>query len=181
MPDTIKSGVGNGYLVEVTKNNKLRAYCTNESEISYESETNGQAYTWSNVSYNYTAGDTILLIKNTSATKNLLIQTVAVSGDTATTATIHLPNCTTPTGTVVTGVNLNRQSGNTAEATAKADETTNTQANIITTILINGSTTMRCPVEGAIVLGLNDCIAVDFTTDGGAANVTVRGYYHEVC
>jgi len=78
MVDTIKDGTGKGYLVEVTKNNKLRAYCTNESEISFESETNEQAYTWTNVSYNYTAGDTILLVKNTNSTKNLLIQAIEI-------------------------------------------------------------------------------------------------------
>jgi len=180
MPDTIKSGVGNGYLAEVTKNNKLRTYSTRQAEVAFESETNGQAYTWTNVSYDYAAGDTILLLKNTSPTKNLLIQAITISGDTATTVTIHSPACLNPTGTVVTGVNLNRQSGNTAEATAICDETTNSQANIITVTKHNGSTLNIMPIEGAVVLGLNDCIAVDFTTDGGAANVTIRGYYHEV-
>ena len=56
----------------VTNENKLRTYATTESEVSYESETNQRAYTWSNVSYNYTAGDTILLVKNTNSTDNLI-------------------------------------------------------------------------------------------------------------
>jgi len=174
----IEDGKGSGYLTGVTSENKLRTYATIEDEVSYESETNQQAYTWTNVTYNYSANDTILLVKNTNNTENLIIDLIVISGDTSTTITIHSPNCGTPTGTTVTGTNLNRTSSLTADAIAKSNEATNTQDNIIAIAKINGSNAAILPVQGAIVLGLNDCIAVDFTTDGGAANVTIRGYYH---
>jgi len=131
MPDFIRDGSGKGYLAHVTSENKLRTYATTESEISYESETNKRAYTWSNVSYDYAAGDTILLVKNTSSTLNLLIDKIMASGDTATTFTVHCPTCNTPTGTAVTGVNMNRTSSGVADATAKANESTNSQSNIL--------------------------------------------------
>ena len=174
----IYDGTGKGYVANVTSENKLRVYSTAEREISYESETNERAYSWSNATYDYDAADTILLVKNTSTDNDLVIEDMHVGGDTETEVIIHCPTCSTPTGTAVTGVNLNRKSNKTADATAKADETTNSQANVIKKILINGNNSEFIDFKGAIVLGLNDCIAVDFVTNGGACYVTIRGYYH---
>ena len=174
----IEDGKGKGYLANVTDENKLRVYSTVESELSFESETNERTYTWSNVSYNYTAGDTVLLLKNTDNSKNLIIDGIQLSGDTETKVVLHCPECTTPTGTAVTGVNWNRTSSLTADANSKANESTNTQANIIGIFRIDGNNSSFVPMDGGLVLGLNDCIAIDFMTDGGEANVSVRGYYH---
>jgi len=178
MPDMIKDGKGSGFLAQVNDENKLRTYSTTESEISYESETNFRSYSWTNVTYNYTAGDTILLVKNTSITANLIIDKIVVSGDVETEVVIHSPTCTTPTGTAVTGVNLNRTSSLTASATAKANESTNSQANPIWKGRIDGNSTLNIELHGSIILGLNNCIAIDFTTVGSACNVTILGYYH---
>lgn len=176
----IKDGTGKGYKAKVTDQNKLRVYATGESEISFESEVNSRAYTWMNVTYDYVAADTILLVKNTSATLYLLIEKIIIGGDTETEVIVHCPVCATPTGTAVTGVNLNRTSGATAEATAKANESTNDQANQIYKILIDGNKSETINVNGAVVLNKNDCIAVDFVTNGAACYVTIEGYYHDV-
>jgi hypothetical protein len=174
----IYDGTGKGYVASVTSENKMRTYATTASEISYESEANERAYSWVNATYDYTAGDTILLVKNTSTTEDLLIDSITVAGDTETEVVIHCPTCATPTGTAVTGVNMNRKSNKTADATAKATESTNSQANIIARILIDGNSSEFYNLNGSVVLGLNDCIAVDFTTNGGACYVTINGYYH---
>jgi len=176
----IEDGTGTGKKAKVTSDNKLRTYTTIESEISFESEVNGQSFSWSNATYNYTALDTILLVKNTSTTLDLIINSILCSGDAETEVIVHCPTCTTPTGTAVTGVNLNRKSARVAEATAKANETTNSQANVISRFRINGNSTEITNGTGSIVLGKNDCIAVDYTTVGTACNVTILGYFHTV-
>ena len=80
-------------------------------------------------------------------------------------------------GTTVTGVNLNRASSNTAAATAKADETGNTQGNIIWAGSIPADNATPVAIGLGVILDLNDAIAVDFTDDGGEALVTIIGHY----
>lgn len=175
----IVDGKGSGRRAEVDNKHRIKTLSTQISEM-HDSAADGLAYSWSNVTYNYDAADTILLVKNTSSTRTLEIIEIDVAGDTATEVIIHCPaDVTSPTGTAVTGVNLNRTSGLTAEATAIADETTNTQANVIWRGRIAANTTFR--LEGFIcTLGLNDSIAVDFVTDGGACNVTITGHYEDI-
>ena len=175
----IEDGTGNGYSVKVTSDKMLRTYAQVESEMSHQSESHGMAYSWSHA-YNYTGVDTILWLRNDNTTKNLVIQKIIIAGDTSTQFTIHSPTGTTQLGTAVTGVNLNRGSGNVALATAIGDETGNTQANIIGTGFIIGSTTTIMPVDGGIILQYLDEIAVDFVTTGAMGAVTIIGYYHEI-
>ena len=66
----------------------------------------GEAYSWSNVPYNYAAGDTILLVENTSSTgQNLYIDQIWCHSDTTTRVTVHATNeaALTHAGTSVTG------------------------------------------------------------------------------
>jgi len=181
MPDTIRDGQGDGYLAGVDSENRLKAYCTAETEISHESESNKRAYTWSH-SYNSGANDTILWLKNTSTTKNLIIEKIVLSSDTTTNFIIHFPSTTTsPTGTAVTGTNLNRSSNNSADSTCYGDETGNSRGIVMAQGIILNNTTAIMPVDGSIVLGVNDEIAVDFVSATTALGmVTIRGYYHEV-
>ncbi len=176
----IDDGMGSGTKAQVSDDNMLRTYAKTESEISHESENHGRAFTWSNVTYDPAAGDTILLIKNTSPTLGLIIQHFSIGSDVNTVATIHSPTCAIPTGTAVTGVNLNRQSGKTAEATAICDETTNSQANVMHNVYVLANTSTPINTEGSLILGLNDCVAVDFVADVGACYVSIKGYYHDV-
>lgn len=179
MSITIEDGSGGGYKSKVTSENKLRTYATTEPEISFESETNSRAYSWTNATYDYTAADTVLLVKNTSSSLNLIIESITLGGDTETAVTIHAPTCASPTGTAVTGVNLNRKFSTTpASATAKVNESTNSQGEVIITVQIDGSQSSFVDLNDSVILGVNDCIAVDYVTDGGACYVTIMGYYH---
>ncbi len=176
MPDTIKSG-DSGNIAKVTDDNKLRTYTTIESEISYESETNKRGYTWTSA-YDYDAGDTIILLKNTSSTLNLIIDAMAFSSNVSTQFISHFPENTTLAGTVVTGVNLNKSSNSTSDSSCYGDETGNARGDIIVQGFILANTSMVLPFDGAVVLGINDEIAVDFVTAGTMGMVTIRGYYH---
>jgi hypothetical protein len=142
----------------------------------------GLAFSWSNATYDYDASDTILGVENNSATRDLKIKRILITGSTATEFIVHASSGVTMAGTAVTGVNLNRNSNNTADATAIGDETGNGQAaasysgRLLTGRFANNGI-VDIAVDGAIVLPNDHNIGVDFVTNGTAANVTVWGYY----
>ena len=175
-----EDGTGAGYAVKVTKRNRMTVDSVNQPKMSLVSNDDGLAFSWTNASYDYDAGDTIILIKNTSTTHNLIIDDIIIAGDTATIATVHFPVCDTPTGTSITGVNLNRTSGKTADATAIGDETTNSQGPIYHNIFIEANKTYEHDAGDSIVLGTNNCIAVDFVANGTAAYCTIEGFFLEI-
>ena len=85
-------------------------------------------------------------------------------------------------GTAITGVNLNRSSGNVAEAEAKGDETTNSaQGTLILSPELEALKMVELDLQGSIILGTNDMLGIDFVTAGGTdtALVTVFGYYEK--
>jgi len=180
MPDMIRDGTGQGYLAKVTSENKLRTYSTNEYEVSFESETNERAYTWT-TKYNVTAGDTVLWLRNNSSTLNLIIDLIILANDAITQVVIFSPENTTPSGTTVTGTNLNFGSTLAADATAYSNETGCSQANIIANASLSANVTALLPVNGAFILGYKNEIAIDFVVGSTSIGMaTIRGYYHEV-
>ncbi len=142
-----------------------------------ESSVKGMAFRWVSDSYDYGAGETILLLKNEDFEKKLWVTKITCQGDTATKVVVHCPVCDTPSGDNITGVCLNRQKKNTAKSTAKRNETANSQGDIIGRdyIAANGSVTFN--FEGALILGKDDCVAVDYVTDGTACEVTIEGFF----
>ena len=154
-------------------------FTTQKNHLLESSIVDGQAYSWTNATYNYDAADTILAVQNTSTTHNLHVDQIWCHGDTTTRVIVHATSEDgfTIAGTTVTGVNLNRASSNTAAATAKADETGNTQGNILWAGSIPADNATPVLINAGIVLDLSDVIAVDFTDDGGEALVTIIGHY----
>lgn len=175
----IEDGKGKGYIAEVDEYNRLATLAVTETELISESE-DGNAYSWSNISYDYAAADTILLVRSDSPTAVLHIDHIYLHGSTATEVVIHSPTATfTPAGTAVTGVNLNRTSGKVALATAKANETGNVQGAVLWRGAIAGAgvDSVMIDIGSAIVLGNEQSIGVDYVTDGTAARVTIIGHY----
>lgn len=137
------------------------------------------AFSWTSTDYDYDAGDTILLVQNTSSTSTLYITDIYMYTDTATLATIHATDGATFTlaGTSITGVNLNRKSGKVADASAFRDETGNTQGSVILNVRLGTNAMNHVTFEGALALGNANEVAVDYVTAGTAAVVTILGYY----
>jgi len=173
---SIADGTGGGTQATVTHDNRLETTARTSPRIAYISKDDGLSFTWSHA-YDYDANDTILLVSNSSTTKNLSIHTIAVGTDTATRFTVHSPAYPTLAGTLVTGTNPNRTSGAVADAEAYGDETGNTQGDIIFNGMLIGTGTAIIAPEGSIILGYHDCIAVDFVTAGTMGTVTITGYY----
>lgn len=149
------------------------------SELEHESEENGSAYSWVSGDLNVAAADTMLLVKNTSDTP-LHIHSIEVSsGNVATRYEIHLPTSeVTPTGTAVTGTNLNTGKPNVADATAKSKETDNSQGNVIRDVSLLATTTLYLRMEG-LILAKNKSIGVDQVTESTAGSVTIIGHYQD--
>lgn len=144
----------------------------------------GDAYSWSALTYDITAKDTVLGVENNSATQDLYIQEIHIQSDTASQFIVHTETGLTMAGTnAVTGVNLNRNSNRTASATAYDDETGNTAADTYAKRLVTG----LCAADGNVVLKLGGCIVlpndhavlVDLTANAAACNVTIIGYFRD--
>ena len=165
-----------GYPLEVDDDG--RALVDSKSEFLHASEK-GDAYIWTNETYNYDAADTILSVRNDHSSMNLHITKIRLHGDTETEVEVHVPNTTyTPTGTAVVGENLNRITRKTAEATAICDETGQaTQGDVVERVRIKANTDYIIELDGALVLGHDQAVAVDYVTDGAEAHVSIWGYY----
>ena len=174
---TIESGNGNGEQAGV-KQNRLDVSSKTNGRASYVAKEDGTCYLWTHA-YDYTGADTILWLTNTSTTKNLYIEIIRISSDTATQFTIHSPVYAAPSGTLVTGANTNRTSGNSADALCYGNEINNAQSTIFVEGLFGANGLNTFPVDGKIILGYHDCIAVDLVTSGSMGIVIFLGYYED--
>ena len=144
----------------------------------------GDAYSWSSLTYDPDAHDTILAVENNSATRDLYIQEIHIQTDAAGQHVVFTASGDTMTGTAVTGTNLNRNSSNAAPATAKCDETNNAEqgatypTRFYTGLLANDGS-ICYTVNGSIILPNDHHIAVDLTSAATAANVTIIGYFKD--
>lgn len=177
----IEDGLGRGFSAQVDSEGHLVVDALVITDIAHISDAHGQSFSWSSGSYNPgTTGDTILLVKNTSTTRNLFIIGITISSAVETRVVVHIPTTvvTTPAGTAITGTNLNSSSNNVAEAIAKRDETNNVQGNILWSGEIQATTLpYSLPLFGAVIIGQNDSIAVDYVADPTACDVTILGYF----
>ena len=178
----IESGTGNGKLVGITDENRLLTDCVTEPNFLHFNSGEEQAYTWNYEAYDPTALDTVMFLRNDSNIP-LHIHHIYFYTDTATVINMHtISNGETPTGTAVTGVNLNRNSGNLAVVTAIQDETGNSsQGTILETkyVAANEDVTLLKENGYEIILGKNDCIAIDIVADAGSTFGHIVGYFHE--
>lgn len=174
----IEDGAGSGRVAKVDELQRL--VVSAEEEFRFISEEYGEAFTWTNETYDYAATDTILLVRNDHSTKKLHIWKIFLHGDTETEVEIHVPTAAfTIAGTAVTGQALNRHSDKDATnyATAIADETGNTQGDVVERRRIKADTDMEVDFAGALILGHEQAVGVDYVTDGGEAHVSIWGYY----
>jgi len=174
------------YLAEVNARRQLLTRSIKVSAI-HEASLLGRAYSWTAVNADLGINDTALLVSNTSNTMNLVIQRAYIWVDIATQVQIHLPVPGIYTGTAVVGVNLNRNYANNAPAVAFVNETVNAlvAAQVIESLYIrldtNGEITTAAGVpvdfKGGLILGTNDAIAIDISTEPTGFEATIVGYF----
>ncbi len=146
-----------------------------------EHSEKGDAYVWHAVSYSFTGADTLMAIRNIHPTKLLHIEKVLISVQAATQAQFHMTEGSAAlAGTLVTGFNLNRASGNVAQADARVDETTNSaQGTRFLTLDLAALTHTEFDFEGALILKLNDALGIDGVDAGTSFELSVLGFYND--
>jgi hypothetical protein len=138
----------------------------------------GNAYIWATEPLSIDVTDTALLVRNDHQTKNLHIEKIAIHSFVETEIEIHVPTAAfTPTGTAVVGECLNRDDDNTALATAKADETANTQGDVIERIRVKSDTDYTVDFGGALILGYSQSVAVDTTEASTELQVSIWAFF----
>ena len=170
-----------GVTAEVNDARQVLTRAVNVSAI-HEASLLGNAFAWNAESADLAAGATALLVRNDSGTKNLVIEKIYIYSDIATAVDVHLVTASfTADGTAVTGVSLNKSTSATADATAYANETGNTQGDIIVTLHTQELTTAQqgfdYNLHGAVILGDDQAIGVDIVADGAAFECTIFGYF----
>ena len=171
-------GATGGNVLNVDVDGRAETTSVIQNSLQHYSES-GDSWAWSNVTYDPDAQDTIILVKNTHATKNLYISKIQFSSDVASEVKVHLTDGATftPTGTAIVGINLNNNVGGTAYATAIGDETANTLGNIIFHTQVVANVPNQFDMSNAVVLGTNQSIGVDLVAAATAAYATIWGYY----
>jgi len=175
----IQGGTGNGFAAKVTDGNQLAVYSESLESVSHASQFHGKAFTWT-ASADINATDSILWLRNDSATENLIVDTIAVSSDAAGSWFVYCPVNATPDGNTITGVNMNRGSSLLATATCKSDNTTAVLANYIYYGHNAAASTAIVQLRGALVLGYLQCVAIDITTEPALAQASILGWYSPI-
>jgi hypothetical protein len=171
-------GATGGNVLNVDVDGRAETTSVIQNSLEHYSES-GDSWAWSNVTYDPDAADTIILVQNTHATKDLYISQIQFSTSALTEVIVHLTDGATftPTGTAIVGVNLNNNVGGIAFATAKGDETANTKGNIVFHSQVVAATPITFDMNNAVILGTNQSIGVDVVEATTYAYATIWGYY----
>jgi len=188
----IEDGKGKGFSAEVDSDNRLATRSTSVSEAHHISEDDGQAYmtdastTANALTLTATAG-AILLIRNDSDDKDLVIHIVTVSTSAAGTILILRKNDTIGTiadNNTETPENMNFTSGNVANATVYSwDEQNNglgglTPGPVLHTGYIAVGTT-PLTFDDAVVLGKNDNFVIATVLGTPEFTANVQFYFND--
>jgi hypothetical protein len=178
----IQGGTGNGYSVKVDNENRLHTFTTMQELPAHASEEEGNCYMWT-ATADLAADKCLLYLKNTNTDMNLVIQKIIISPAAACQFEIWVgSNSVTVAGTSVTGVNMNLGSGNVALATATHTETGADLGGGVMTLLGTawaGAGVNAVPLDGTLILGYLDEMAINLITDVGSSSANIMGFYHD--
>jgi len=167
---------GDGKVVKVYEDRGLKVDARTDFQRASD---DGDAFSWTIETYDFTAADTILAVRNDHSTKNLHIEKIKLQSNAdATEIEVHVPTASyTSAGTAVVGTNLNRTSNKVAEATAHATETGNTQGTVVERFELFIDKPVVLEFGGALMLGHDQAVGVDCVTGGDTVYCTIIGYF----
>lgn len=177
MATQILDGEGGGALAGVNEDKRLKVQAVIETDLHNRSDA-GAAFSWASGTYDPDQDDTILLLKNQGDTP-LHITDMWINSDADTRVVVHLPTAeVTLGGTIITGINLNTGRNDVADAEARRDETGNSQGDAIWTgEVFEIGDAIHLHWGGALILGKNKSVGVDFTVAATAADVVFWGFF----
>lgn len=143
----------------------------------------GDAYVFHGIDKDIAAAGTVLMVRNDSLIRKLIIERIAIiNGNVATLYAIHLITAAfTAAGDAVVGVNMNGMSNKQADATAIGDETGETQGAILQDV--GGAVakeTLDAPGLVGFVLAPNTAIGIDQVTDSTAGAASIYAYFEDI-
>jgi len=176
----IDDGKGRGYKAEVNKDNELVVRSIAEFHLEDASHDRGDAYSWDSTELNIDIGDTMLFVQNTSDKILVLDRLILNGSNVICTWDVGIGSATTtPTGTVVTAVNLNRIfSAQAPDATSFSDETAVADASLVFRFKTPIDNTLVTAMAG-IVLGKNHYIQVNQETESTSGSAILIGHFEE--
>jgi hypothetical protein len=141
----------------------------------------GDAYKWTNVSYDSAAADTVVGGRNNSRTHALVIMDVRVQGDVESNITQHVvEDPITIAGTAIIGHNLNmaRFAASVPDADFYGDETgAATQGDIIDDLRMTADNPQGLRFDHPLILGHGQYMGIDYVTDPAECQCTVTGFF----
>lgn len=158
---------------------RLNVSSRSDERIFYNSRDRGQTYVWASFDSAAAVDEYSIYVQNTSTTLNLIVKEVLLTPGVA--MTFKMSTTTgTAAGTIITGYNLNRNSGNAASANAfgNAAVTGLTEDTVITVAGVSALETVEVNFHDALILGQNDNIAVECDVNaGGLVYIQIIGYF----
>ena len=179
----ITGGTGNGYSAKVDHENRLYTKSVTQELPAHVAAEEGKSYIWT-ATADLAADKCLIYLRNDDTALNLVIQKIIISPAAACQFEIWVGSGSgvTVAGTSVTGVNTNLQSGNVALATCTHTETGADAGagmdNILGTAWA-GAGVNAVPLDGVLVLGYLDEVAINLITDVGSSSANIMGYYHD--
>jgi hypothetical protein len=176
----IEDGVGRGYEASVSDVNRLNVSSKSQNRIFYISRDSGEAFNLVSTDSGATAGEYILYLQNTSTTKNMYVDRIEYHSANAALWKLWTVTGTAAGSSALTPTNLNRTSSKVAEATARGDGaiTGLTAGAQLATHRNAADGEGQMEFQGALILGPNDAIAVEYDTGTtGAAEVDIFFWY----
>lgn len=161
-----------------TVNNEQIVRSVSQEQIQHESEL-GTSFTWVSANADINAGDTILIVRNTSDSFLVMTELIAHPGNILCDYSINLGNATTAFtgGSAVTQVNLNRTTSNkTFDHDAHTDEESVADGTDSGHLWVSTVESNSLSLAG-IILGKNDFIQINQETESTLGRVVLKGFF----
>jgi len=173
----IDDGGKNGS-VTVSNTQRLDVSSRIASRQYYESRDEGQVYTVISVDATAVANEESIYVQNTSTSKDMVIDKIIISTDTASLWRIKFVTGTATGSSVLTPVNLNKGSSNSAQATCRGDGAVGniTDDGDIGLIRVEAASHDEIDFNEALRLGQDDAIAVECETNA-AVEIVVQFHF----
>ncbi len=182
MAEIIEDGLGSGLKAEVNKLHQLVVRSIMELDINHVAEKFGESYFTEAVDAAPTAGEYTLYFKNDSETDFVINAIDGFATDADVVWKLTIVTGTAGGASVITPVNFNLGSGNSADATVRggAGGVTGLAAGTVIRTIYGGAVFNRIRIEAHIIIPKNFALAFEYDAGtGGAATIGFSGFYKQ--
>lgn len=179
----IDDGKGRGFVASVSDDNRLNISAKTNPRIYYVSRDKGLAFMLTSVDADAVAGDYILYLKNTSATRQLFVKRIATGAANAALWKSWVVTGTAAGSSLLVPTNINLTSGKTADATCRGNGAVSglTTGGLLDVHRTGAGEHDHSLWEDALILGTGDAIAVEYDTGTtGLAEVSIEFHFEEI-